>query len=152
MALFPGLSNGKTVQPPRKRVEARGLSIVARDLTISGDLATDGVVKVEGRVCGSVQAGGQVVVSPGAVIEGDVVTQEAIVGGEVRGGIVASERVELHASSVVHGNIHSPRLLIQEGARVNGEVRMGEAAGRAATAGRTGTAGTAGTAGTTGKV
>jgi cytoskeletal protein CcmA (bactofilin family) len=103
---------------------AGGLSIVAKDLTIAGDLQAAGVVRIEGRVIGSVHAGDQVLLSDGGVVEGDVVTREAIVGGRVHGCITADERVELQASAVVHGDIVTRRLLIQEGGRVNGAVRM----------------------------
>ncbi len=101
-----------------------GLSIVAPDLTIVGDLQADGVVKVEGRVQGTIRTGHQVLVSPGAVIEGDIETREVVVGGVVRGNIRASDRVELQPSSEVHGNLITARLLIHEGGAVNGEIKM----------------------------
>lgn len=101
-----------------------GLSIVARDLTIAGDLQAAGVVRVEGRVIGNVHAGDQVLLSEGGVVEGDVVTREAVIGGRVHGCITAEDRIELQASAVVHGDIATRRLLIQEGGRVNGAVRM----------------------------
>jgi len=52
------------------------------------------------------------------------------IGGEVRGAIYAEERVELQATSVVHGDVHTKRLLIQEGGEINGVLRMGEDAGQ----------------------
>ena len=101
------------------------LSIVAKDMTITGDLETEGVVKVEGRVQGSVRAGSQVLVSPGAIVQGDLYTREAIIAGEVHGGIHASERVELQASAAaVVGDIITPRIAILEGGRISGEVKM----------------------------
>jgi cytoskeletal protein CcmA (bactofilin family) len=86
-----------------------------------------------------VQAGRQVLVAKGGLVEGDVVTREAIIGGEVRGSIQASERVELQTTSLVHGDIATHRLLVQEGGEINGVLRMGEGAiegaGSGATAG-----------------
>ena len=73
-------------------------------------------------------AGRQVLVAKGGEVEGDVVTREAIIGGEVRGTVVAEERVEIQATSVVHGDIASRRLLVHEGGEINGVVRMGEEA------------------------
>ncbi|HEV8149522.1 MAG TPA: polymer-forming cytoskeletal protein [Gemmatimonadales bacterium] len=108
----------------RARDPQAGLSIVAHDLRITGDLQADGVIRIEGRVLGNVQAGDQVLVCAGGVIEGDVITREAVIGGQVSGCIAAEERVELQASALVHGDIATRRLLIQEGGRVNGVVRM----------------------------
>lgn len=113
-------------KPPFNRRKGDGipLSIVARDMTITGDMATEGVVKVEGRVKGTIRATAQIIVSPGAVIEGDVFTKEAVIAGEIQGTIRASDRVELQASGVVRGDIHTPRISVVEGGRVSGEVDM----------------------------
>ncbi len=103
---------------------AGGLSIVARDLTVTGDLEAAGVIRIEGRVQGNVYAGDQVLLSEGGVIEGNVAAREAVIGGTVHGSISGSERVELQARAIVAGDISTPRLLVQEGGRVNGGVRM----------------------------
>lgn len=103
-----------------------GLSVIAHGMRIEGELLTDGVVKIEGTVVGSVRAEQQVVVAKGGVVEGDIQTREAILGGEVRGAILAHERVEVQASSVVHGDISTQRIVVHEGGEVNGHVRMGD--------------------------
>src|SRR3989442_1261767 len=75
-----------------------------------------------------VRAGRQVLVGKGGEVEGDVISREAIIGGEVRGSIRADERIEIQSTSVVHGDVVAKRLLVQEGGEINGVVRMGEAA------------------------
>lgn len=104
-----------------------GLSIIGTGMRVVGDITADGVVKVEGTVTGTVKAARQVLVAKGGLVEGDVVTREAIIGGEVRGGIKADERVEIQAASVVYGDIATKRLLVHEGGEINGVLRMGEA-------------------------
>jgi cytoskeletal protein CcmA (bactofilin family) len=108
----------------RRRTDQIPFSIIASDMTVIGDLETGGVARVEGRVRGTVRVGSQVLVAPGAVIEGDLHTQEAVIAGHVTGSIHASERVELQATAVVAGDIQCPRIAIVEGARVSGEVKM----------------------------
>jgi cytoskeletal protein CcmA (bactofilin family) len=108
----------------RRRTDQIPFSIIASDMTVIGDLETEGVVRVEGRVRGTVRAAAQVLVAAGAVIEGDLHTQEAVVAGQVSGAIVARERIELQATAVVAGDIHTPRIAIVEGAKVSGEVKM----------------------------
>jgi len=102
-----------------------GLSIIGTGMRVEGDITADGVVKVEGIIVGTVRAGRQVLVAKGGLVEGDIVSREAIIGGEVRGGIQAAERVELQGTSVVHGNIVTRRLFVQEGGEINGILRMG---------------------------
>jgi cytoskeletal protein CcmA (bactofilin family) len=114
-----------TNHPRRRATDGQaGLSIVAKDLTIAGDLQASGIIRVEGRVIGNVHTGDQVLVSEGGVIEGDVVAREAVIAGRVHGGIQAEERVELQASAVVHGDLVTRRILVHEGGQVNGSVRM----------------------------
>ncbi len=108
----------------RRRTDQIPFSIIASDMTVIGDLETEGVVRIEGRVRGTVRVGAQVLVAAGAVIEGDLHTQEAIIAGQVSGAIHARERVELQASAMVAGDILTPRISIVEGARVAGEVKM----------------------------
>lgn len=108
----------------RPREPQGGLSIVARDLTIAGDLQAEGIIRIEGRVVGNVHAGDQVLLCDGGIIEGDVVARTAVIGGRVHGCIAGEERVELQATAVVHGDIATRRLLVQEGGRVNGAVKM----------------------------
>lgn len=107
-----------------------GLSIIGAGMRVVGDISADGVVKIEGSVNGTVRAAKQVLVARGGEVEGDVVSREAIIGGEVRGAIYAEERVELQTTSVVHGDVHTKRLLIQEGGEINGVLRMGEDVGQ----------------------
>ena len=123
MAIFSGEKREGGEHPRRRATDQMPLSIVAHDLIVTGDLIADGVVKVEGRVKGNIRAGNQILIAPGATIEGDLHTKEAVIGGDVRGVIHAGERVELQATAVVEGDIHTPRIAILEGARVTGEVK-----------------------------
>src|SRR3954451_18316524 len=92
----------------RRKTDQIPFSIIASDMTVVGDLETEGVVRIEGRVRGTVRAGARVLVSAGAAIEGALHSQEAVVAGQVSGAIVARERVELQRSAVVAGDIHTP--------------------------------------------
>jgi cytoskeletal protein CcmA (bactofilin family) len=108
----------------RRRTDQIPFSIIASDMTVIGDLETQGVVRIEGRVKGAVRVGQQILVTQGAVIEGDLHTQEAVIAGQVNGAIHATDRVELQASAVVTGDIVTARIAIVEGAKVSGEVKM----------------------------
>lgn len=119
----------------RKEVTSEGrISIIAAGVKISGDIESDGIVKVEGLVVGNVRADKQVLVAKGGMIEGDIETAEAIVGGEVRGQVQARQRVEVQAGGSVQGDITTPRIVVQEGGEVNGHLRMSTPAAEAATA------------------
>src|SRR5256885_13492670 len=92
-----------------------GLSIIGAGMRVVGDISADGVVKIEGSVNGTVRAAKQVLVARGGEVEGDVVSREAIIGGEGRGAVYAEERGGLPAARGVDRGGHTKRLLIQEG-------------------------------------
>ena len=120
MAVFS--EKGASGNTGTSREGVPGLSIIGAGMRVVGDISADGVVKIEGSVSGTVRAAKQVLVARGGEVEGDVVSREAIIGGE--------ERVELQSTSVVHGDVSTKRLLIQEGGEINGVLRMGEDAGQ----------------------
>ena len=101
-----------------------GLSVIVIGMRIDGRLDTNGVVKVEGIVSGSIRAERQVLVAKGGIVEGDILTSEAIIGGEVRGAIYVDERVEVKASAQINGDITTKRILLQEGGEINGNLKM----------------------------
>src|SRR2546426_10201399 len=115
-----------------------GLSIIGTGMRVVGDITADGVVKIEGTVVGTVRAGRQVLVGKGGEGEGDVISREAIIGGEVRGSIRADERIEIQSTSVVHGDVVAKRLLVQGGGEINGGVGMGAAGVGGETVGKAG--------------
>jgi cytoskeletal protein CcmA (bactofilin family) len=106
-----------------------------------GRIETEGPVRIEGRVDGDVHGKGQVTVASGAVVEGDIYTAEAILGGEVRGGIAAEKRAEVQATSTINGDIVTPRIAIQEGGQLNGSLRIEAPNGKPGRAGQSGSGG-----------
>ena len=62
-----------------------GLSIIASGTIVSGDVKTEGTVKIEGEVLGNVIAAQQVLLARGSRVKGDVQTREAVIGGLVEG-------------------------------------------------------------------
>ena len=104
--------------------DAAALSIIATGMRIVGDIESSGVMKVDGRIEGSVTHARQVLLGRGANIKGNVAAEEVVIGGTVDGGIRAGERLELQATAVVNGDIEAKSIVVLEGARINGSVRM----------------------------
>jgi len=101
------------------------VSIVGPGMKIVGDCSSDGTIRVEGQVEGSVKAAKSVVIGKEGVVLGDVVTQDAIVAGRVNGSVTAESRVELQATCRVEGDIRSRRIKLDEGGQVDGQLHMG---------------------------
>jgi cytoskeletal protein CcmA (bactofilin family) len=102
------------------------ISIIGPGMRVIGDCETDGTLRIEGTVEGTVRAGKAVVVGKEGTVRGDVFTQDAIVGGKVDGSIVAESRLELQATCVIDGEIQAKRIKLDEGGQVNGQITTGD--------------------------
>lgn len=109
-------------QTPRDGV----ISIIGPGMRVDGDCITEGTLRIEGHIKGTVRAGKAVVVSKDGVVEGDVLTQDAIIGGKVAGSVTADSRLELQATCQIQGEIRARRIKLDEGGQINGNVRTGE--------------------------
>lgn len=101
------------------------ISIIGPGMTIVGNCETDGTVRIEGSVEGSVKAGKAVVIGKQGSVVGDVVTQDAVISGRVEGTLIAASRLELQATCHIEGEVHTRRMQLEEGAVLNGSVQMG---------------------------
>jgi cytoskeletal protein CcmA (bactofilin family) len=110
------------------------ISIIGPGMKVIGDCVTDGTIRVEGTIEGSVRAGKAVVVGKQGSVTGDVVTQDAVISGRVKGTLVAESRLELQASCHIEGEVRTRRMQLEEGAVLNGNVQMGERAALAPSA------------------
>lgn len=101
------------------------ISIIGPGMRVVGDCETDGTIRVEGSVKGSLKAGKAVVVGKDGVVDGDIATQDAVISGRVTGTLVAESRLELQATCRVEGEVRARRMQLEEGAVLNGTVTMG---------------------------
>ena len=127
MAIF-----GKGEQVGKDSTRAAGgentLSIISAGTTVTGDIECSGVLKVEGRIEGNVRRARQVMLAKEGAIHGDVSANEVVVGGVIDGAVSASERLELQTTAVVNGEITTKSIVVMEGARINGGLKMTELA------------------------
>lgn len=101
------------------------VSIIGPGMKVVGDCTSDGTIRVEGRVDGSVAASKSVVVGKDGMVKGDISTQDAIIAGKVSGSVSAESRIELQATCRVQGDIRSRRVKLDEGGQVDGQLHMG---------------------------
>lgn len=103
------------------------ISIIGPGMKVIGDCETDGTIRIEGVVQGSVRAAKAVVIGKDGLVAGDVVTQDAVVSGRVKGTLTAESRLELQATCEIEGEVRTRRMQLEEGAVLNGTVEMGVA-------------------------
>lgn len=108
-------------EKPRTRGADATPSIIAADLSIRGDLASDGELLIEGRIDGDVNAR-KVTVGPDASIEGDVLAEELVVHGTIKGR-VRCDSATLKSTAHIEGDVYHRTLTVDAGATVDGIYR-----------------------------
>jgi cytoskeletal protein CcmA (bactofilin family) len=90
-----------------------------------GELKFEGTLRIDCYVTGRLRSlTGTLIVSETAEVESDVFVANAIIDGIMHGDIYASERVELQSHAKVFGDIETPALVVQTGARLEGQCRF----------------------------
>ena len=111
---------------PRKATGER--ATIGRSITIKGEVNGDEDLLIQGRIDGSVNLKQHAVtVGPEGEVKADIGARIITVEGTVEGNLTAQEQVVLRGSARVQGNIHAPRVVLEDGARFRGGVDMGEA-------------------------
>ncbi len=100
-----------------------GESRIARGSKASGKLTFRGPVKIEGEADGEISAD-EIVISASAVVSARIEASRITIAGTVSGEVTARERLELLATARVQCTISTPTLVLNEGARFEGDCKM----------------------------
>ncbi|MGD9157610.1 MAG: polymer-forming cytoskeletal protein [Desulfobacteraceae bacterium] len=99
-------------------------AFLGKDTEFEGKLSFKGFVRIDGRFTGEIFSEGTLSVGETAVIRSDIHVSHIIISGEIRGNIIADNRIEIHAPGKVFGNIQAPAVIIEEGVIFEGNCRM----------------------------
>ena len=80
-----------------------------------GNLSFKGMVRIDGRFKGEINTEGTLIVGETAVIDSDIHASNVIISGEIRGHIVAGEKIEILSPGKVFGDIEAPSVTINTG-------------------------------------
>lgn len=101
------------------------INFIAKGSKLEGDLTSGGDVRVDGHLIGSIKTQGRIVLGEGGVIEGEVLCNTGIIGGEIKANIVSEELLTLKSTARLNGEITAGKLAIEPGANFTGKCSMG---------------------------
>ena len=96
------------------------LSFIGSEVIISGDLATDAQLHVDGRIDGNVRCA-QLCQGAEGIISGNIHAEEARLAGTVEGTVSAAS-ITIEASARILGDIAYDTIGIEAGARIEGRL------------------------------
>jgi cytoskeletal protein CcmA (bactofilin family) len=110
--------------------EGQDMANIGKSISIKGDLTGNEDLVVEGKVEGKIALpDNELTVGNNGNVSADIHAKSVVVIGKVTGNVSATEKIEVQASGSVDGDVRAPRLIIQEGAVLNGAVEMTKGSG-----------------------
>jgi cytoskeletal protein CcmA (bactofilin family) len=91
---------------------------------LEGKLKVTGTLRLDGNFKGQISGAGTFIVGEGANIESDIHVSNLFNSGEIRGNVIADEKIEIRADGKVIGSIQTPALVMDEGGIIEGNCRM----------------------------
>jgi cytoskeletal protein CcmA (bactofilin family) len=102
-------------------------TLIGQDASLRGSYNAKHTIHVEGEIYGNVTSEDGIIVGVKGMIRGNLTARSILVGGKVKGNLIASQRLELQSTANVEGDLSAPVLVIEEGAVFEGNCVMEDA-------------------------
>lgn len=113
-----------TQQAPMMELPTNNAFVVGEKIQIRGDLTGEGDIRLMGGFQGTIDLTGTIVIGEAARVEADIAATNIVVGGHVKGNLIASGRVDLLPTGSVTGNVKTGSIAAAEGASLKGEIEI----------------------------
>jgi len=104
--------------------ESQVPNIISQGTRLTGKIESDGDVRIDGWMSGSIRAKGKVVIGDKGYVEGEVNCLNTDISGEVKATLTVSELIVLKSSAKFTGDIVTKKISIEPGATFTGSCTM----------------------------
>ena len=105
--------------------DSPSVNLIGNGTVIKGSIHSDGDIRIDGTLIGSIVSKGKVVVGPSGNVEGDITCNDAAISGNLKVKITVAEVLLLKPSAKLAGDIITNKLAIESGATFSGTCSMG---------------------------
>ena len=99
-------------------------SVIGEGSIFEGKFYINGSLQIDGRFEGDIRTDDQVIVGETGKVKTDIVARRVVVAGTIIGNIDADEEVNLLTTGRVLGNIRAPKVNVEDGVVVEGEISI----------------------------
>ena len=121
MAMF----NSTTEKTGAPESSSSSVNIIGAGTKIEGDIVTNGDIRIDGSLTGSINVKGKLVVGPSGTLEGEIICQNADISGTIKGKIGVAELLSLKSSAKLTCDIITNKIAVEPGASFSGLCSMG---------------------------
>lgn len=123
--MLTGMLGGKNNTPEQL---LKAMNMLGMGTLIEGNIKTEGDIRIDGKILGNVTVNSKLAIGETGMIEGNVQCKNASIEGRVKGNLHISELIFLRKTAIIDGDIVATKLVVEEGARINGKCSMGATA------------------------
>ena len=109
---------------PDSSQKVTSTSFLGKGTTIDGKFEVEGSVRIDGKVKGLIEGGADLVIGDSALIEASIKVKNLTVMGEIHGNVICEDKLEIHNTGKLVGEITAKRLIIEENAIFEGQSHM----------------------------
>ena len=95
-----------------------------------GKLSFRDTVRIDGRFRGEISSENTLIVGESGEIQASIRSNTVVISGSVEGDVSAGQKVFLHKTARVNGNVETLCLVMEDGAVLNGQVKMASPDGK----------------------
>jgi cytoskeletal protein CcmA (bactofilin family) len=117
--------NKETTKPNETTASSSSINLIGNGTTIEGEVKSNGDIRIDGLIKGSVTSKSKVVIGSTGKIDGDIFCQNADISGSVKGKTTVAEMLFLKSTAIMNGDIHTGKLVVEVGATFTGSCNMG---------------------------
>ena len=99
-------------------------AVLGKGAEFIGKLIFKGNVRIDGDFEGEIFGQGSVDVGQGAMVKANIAVHSLYIGGEVQGNVEVQEKINIHSTGVLLGDVQTPVFIMEEGAVFEGRSRM----------------------------
>jgi cytoskeletal protein CcmA (bactofilin family) len=100
-------------------------TVIGPDARFKGELTFEKNVKIQGRLEGTIESPGRLLVCQEGKVKADIKAASIAVDGEIKGNVEANDRLELRSTARLSGDIRAKKLMVAEGAVLIGNCHVG---------------------------
>jgi cytoskeletal protein CcmA (bactofilin family) len=100
------------------------INLISNGTDITGDINSNGDIRIDGSLKGNLSTKGKVVIGPTGKVNGEIICKNSEISGIIEGKITVGQLLSLKASSKIIGDIATSKLSIEPGAVFSGNCKM----------------------------
>lgn len=107
-------------------IDNNTINLISNGTDITGDIKSNGDIRIDGSLTGSLNTKGKVVIGPTGRVNGEIICKNSEVSGIIEGKIMVGQLLNLKSSSKIIGDIATSKLSIEPGAKFTGNCKMSD--------------------------